>query len=383
MNDDYISIHQLDLLPKRVEMALKTDATSKLQNVIQELAGKKADVVSVLVVGAGGSYSAAVFATHALEERLSYENFSFFAEAVTPQTALMKLDCKYDLVIGISYSGRSPDITAVANECSYRYIPFLLITGANPDSLKGMYDEEDCQAISYYNPEDDTYKEHGMISMASTLIPCMLFYDACECGDNTEPSHLERIEDAKERMESIKKAGTLSVLAYSLKAHPMIHLLYDYHHRPVMRDLESKLTESGIACVMLHEKKNFSHGRTSVLFRQDFGLIINLAVYGWAFGEDIEKNFLSLVNGDYSVDYANGYEKKLASFLKEVCKEKHSVYYEMRSVHGTDVSWNLDCMCQLPYWITYLGEALEVDVSKPVSSIPCMANDLYRYEGSF
>ena len=383
MRDDYMSVHQLNLLPKRIEMALKTDAALRLQKVIQELAEKQADVGSVLVVGAGASYSAAVFAVHALEERLSYENFSFFAEAVTPQTALMKLDYKYDLVIGISYSGSSPDITAVANECSYRYIPFLLITGVNPDSVKRMYDEEDCRIISYYNPEDDTDREYGMISMASTLIPCMLFYDACKCGDNMQSSHLERIEDAKQRMEAIHKAGTLSVLAYSLKAHPMIHLLYDYHHLPVMHDLESKLTESGIACVMLHEKKNFSHGRTNVLFRQDFGMIINLAVYGLTFGEDIEKNFLSLVNGDCQVDYANGYEKKLASFLKEVCKEKHSVYYEMRSVFGTDVSWNLDCMCQLPYWITYLGEALEIDISKPANPIPCIVNDLYRYEGSF
>lgn len=61
-----------------------------------------------------------------------------------------------------------------------------------------------------------------------------------------------------------------------------IHVFYEWDTLPTATDIESKFTESGIANVVLHEKKNFSHGRYTSLYNQSFAVVINLTRHGIA-----------------------------------------------------------------------------------------------------
>ena len=94
-----------------------------------------------------------------------------------------------------------------------------------------------------------------------------------------------------------------------------------------------KFVESGIANVILHEKKNFSHSRYTSLYNQKFSLVINLTKCDVGLSSDrVEEK-----KGFYKYEYDN----ILAEFLKKVCKEASAQYIEI----GTEVlltsEWNI------------------------------------------
>ena len=143
MKEEFVSRQQVNLLPERIRKAEETDATKELNLYMWDLFEKKKYVpMNIMVVGAGGSYPAAIFAKHALHDEMRTPN----VEAVTPQTAVRILtqfdrvnngewNPKYDLVIGISYSGKTPDIKCVSELCAQKGFPFILVTGTEKSTL--------------------------------------------------------------------------------------------------------------------------------------------------------------------------------------------------------------------------------------------------------
>jgi len=121
MKKKFVSRQQLELLPERLRKAEETKATEELHFYMWDLyEDNKFKPMNILVVGAGASYAAALFAKHALRDEMRTPN----VEAVMPQTAARILtqfdnvnngewNPKYNLVLGISYSGRTPDIQYV------------------------------------------------------------------------------------------------------------------------------------------------------------------------------------------------------------------------------------------------------------------------------
>ena len=186
MNQDFVSRQQLLLLPERIWKAEATEASKEVYRFLWDIfEAKNFDAMKIMVVGAGGSYPAAVSVSHSLRDEMRTPD----VEAVTPQTALRILSQtdrilnaehrpKYDVVIGISYSGKTPDIKAVYENCRRRNFPFVLFTGVDKETLKEEYFENEfLKIVSYFNAEDTTGKERGMISMFSTLAPAVLFDD--------------------------------------------------------------------------------------------------------------------------------------------------------------------------------------------------------------
>ena len=124
-----------------------TDAARELNTYMWKLyEQKKFKPLNILVVGAGGSYPAAVFAKHSIHDEMRTPN----VEALTPQAAIRMLtqfdhiiNCdwkpKYDLVIGISYSGTTSDIVSVFELCNKKGYPFLLVTGAKEIDVRALY----------------------------------------------------------------------------------------------------------------------------------------------------------------------------------------------------------------------------------------------------
>lgn len=373
---EFVSRTQLDLLPKRLLMAEETDATRNLNIYIGHLYEKNGfKPMKIMVVGAGGSYSAALFAKYSLCDEMNTPN----VEAVTPQTALRILtqfnqvnygerNPKYDLVIGISYSGKTPDIKRVSELCAEKKFPFILLTGAEKSTLSEIYQESDSmKIISYFNAEDTTGRERGMISMVSTLAPSIIFDDNWTC---------KMISDYQKDLEKGEKFVSdlnISEIAKLLKQYPVIHVFYEWDTLPTAIDIESKFTESGIANVVLHEKKNFSHGRYTSLCNQKFALVINLTRYYLG---------ISLVKGGDKF-YRYKYDESLAKFLTGICKERSAHYIEIGTVAMYPPQWNIEAMSKLPYLITAIGEELNIDISKPLNPFPEEALELYNYEGEF
>lgn len=81
----------------------------------------------------------------------------------------------YNLVIGISYSGTTPDIKSISELCDKKEIPFILCTGEKKENLEGLYNDNGMtKIVSYFNNEDITGKELSTVSMMSTLAPCLI-----------------------------------------------------------------------------------------------------------------------------------------------------------------------------------------------------------------
>lgn len=378
MNENFISRQQLMTLPERIRKAGETNAAKELYSYLWE-AWRNKDIkpINVLVVGTGGSYPAALVAAHSIREEMYTPN----VEVATPQTALRIINqfdriinCdwhpKYDLVIGISYSGKTPDIKAVSEACRRRSYPFVLLTGANKSEMKEIYHEDDLtRIVSYFNADDNSGRERGMISMASTLIPATLF-DDCVNKHWSEEIYQEYLESGEKFVSELN----ISEIASSIKKHPVVHIFYEWETLPTAADIESKFIESGIANVVLHEKKNFSHGRNVVLSTQKFGLVINLTKYSVGI---LMKTF------EVEKHYKNDYDKNLADFLKGICAKKSAHYLELGNGKIHPAEWNLEEMSKLPYFITTIGEKLNVDISRPLTPFPKEANDLYEYKGEF
>lgn len=366
MKKEFVSRQQVDLLPQRIRMAEETNATKDLKLYIGDLWKKNNfKPMNILIVGSGGSYPAAIFAKYVIHDEFQTPN----VEAVTPQTAIRIitqfdsiLNCdwhaKYDLVIGISYSGKTPDIKAVSDLCLRKNYPFALLTGANKEELSEFYDENDVFKIfSYFNSNDCTGKEKGMISMFSTLAPVIIL------DDNWSVKLISENQEALKEGEKFVSNLDIKAILNSIKKHPIIHVFYEWDTFATAIDIESKFTESGIANIVLHEKKNFSHGRYTSLYNQDFSLVINLTRYGTNFKYE--------------------YDKILLAYLSDLCKNKSAHYIEIGTRAFEPSQWNIEAMAKLPYLITSIGEELGIDISKPLKPFPKESIPLYDYKGMF
>lgn len=354
MSEKFVSREQVELLRERINLAEKTDASQKLYSYIEYCKHAK-----ILIVGAGGSYPAAMFAKYCL----NYVFYDSIVHTATPQTAINLISQgRYDLVIGISYSGKTPDIYATAVASLYNECDFIIVTGAKKENVCEFYKNDSrVHIVSYYNEKDNTGKERGMISMASTLIPCIVFDDW-----GTNKMTIENLLALSAGEDFVEKLDIASI-ANSIKRCPIIHVFYEWDTYATALDIESKFTESGVANVILHEKKNFSHGRYTALYKQQFALLINLTRY------TVMRN------------YRNNYDKILAEFLQSLsqCKRKDAHYLEIGTPVVGECQWNIEALTKLPYLITAIGESLDIDISKPLKPFPEAPTKLYNYEGMF
>ena len=147
---------------------------------------------------------------------------------------------------------------------------------------------------------------------------------------------------------------------------------------PTAADIESKFVESGIANVVLHQKKNFSHGLFTSLYNQNFAFVINLTRYSFSFSFDF-----STKASEGKKLYKNDYDESIANFLKERCANKSAHYLEIGNSNLKPAQWNIEEMSKLPYLITAIGEELNIDISKPIIPFPKEAIALYDYKGEF
>ncbi len=384
MNPDFVSRQQLMLLPKRIWKAEETEASKEVYRFLWDLyKAKNFDAMKIMVVGEGESYPAAISISHSLRDEMRTPD----VEAVTPQTALRILSQTdrilnaehrptYDVVIGISYSGKTPEIKAVFEDCIRRDFPFVLFTGADKETLKKDYFESKfLKIVSYFNAEDTTGKEKGMISLFSALAPAVVFDDYVISSDPKRRNYDVFKEWLEEGEQFVSKLN-ISKIAKAIKRRPIIHVVYEWGTYAIAADISSKFTKSGIANVILHEKKNFSHGYYTLLYKQNFAMVINLTRFNVA---------IDFSAKSYEFIHKNDYDEELDKFLKDICKKKTAIYLEMGNGMFETAEMLVRELCKLPYLITAIGEELGIDVSEPFSPdpIPEEPKVLYEYNGEF
>ena len=325
--------HLLD----RILYALESDAIIALKNIFDSLQGQ------ILMVGTGGSYAAAVFAAKCV----STYNPNIIAYSYHPRdVSIIGLD-KVAAVILFSYSGRTKDIENIYRTCKKKGVLVYIVTKYNNENGTGIYDEK---SIISYNSSKQSTKERGFISMAGTLIPMSLFGELYYSKSTYSDCFIDFLKDC---FESRSKEFINADFLYELPKEKLnIDILSGMDTNCSAVDIESKFVESGLARVIIHEKKDFSHGRFNILEKYAPDLIISLD------------------------NYYGSYSQKLFQYIE---KRKNTIICHLSTDKGY-IWGDFDLVVASEFFAKYLSKALAYDMAKP--DYPEDAMVLYNYSHS-
>ena len=181
--------------------------------------------------------------------------------------------------------------------------------------------------------------------MAGTLIPMCIFGEIYYSNSNNS-----FIEFLKECFERRRNEFLNERYFFNLPDRKMtVDIFSGVDTNCAAIDLESKFIESGLARVVIHEKKDFSHGRFNILEKYTPDLIV----------------FLDNIRGAYS--------EKLLRYLE---KRENLYIYHLVTTQG-NIWGDLDLVIAAEFFSKYLSKVLDYDMAKP--DYPEDAMTLYRY----
>ena len=154
----------------------------------------------------------------------------------------------------------------------------------------------------------------------------------------------ESVNDWKNKLEVLLDKKRIE----KLKEHGFINIFRGDYSDSACYDLESKIVESGIFNCMIHEKKNFSHGR-----------FINY------------ENLNNTCSIYFKQKSTSKYERELLKYLGN-----DNILIESKY---DGILAEFDLLIASQYVIYYIGKMLDKDVSKPKYSDNAMK--IYFYKG--
>lgn len=316
----------------RTFRALESNAGEKLREVLKDIHGH------VLMVGTGGSFAAAEFAAKCVTQ---YQP-DVVAQACHPRDIIIQGLNKIDAVILFSYSGKTKDIFRVYEMCQKKGIKAYIITKYIYSPEDKLYEKE---AIISYSATNSSTKERGFISMAGTLIPMCIF------GDIFYPAFNHSFRDfLKQCFDNRSIEFSKGKQLIENESHEMnVDIFSGIDTVCAAIDLESKFIESGLARVVTHEKKDFSHGRFNIIEKYPPDLVV----------------YFDNVQGIYN--------NKLLSYLK---KRKTMNIIQITTTYG-DVWGDLDLVIAVEFFSKYISKVYNYDMARP--DYPKDAMSLYKY----
>ena len=297
------------------ERVIDTLRKSDLLAIKQQLESIKGNTV---LVGAGGSGVVATFASKALNipNVRSSRDLNY-----------MNLD-NIDNIIVFSYRGKGYTIENLLNKNKNIYI-----------FTNGENEYDNVVNIKYNNT---IKKEDSFISLAATLMPMAILLYVKEIPIRGE------LEFLIERMFWKVKEEDLNI-----HHNKVYEILTGYDTMTASHFLESTMTESGIATPVVHDKYDYCHGRTTLSYKSNNGLII--------FDSNKELDRLILEN-------AKNYYTEIVKINK---------YY--KGEDGINICNDFyDTICSM-YLAKHLAENKNMDLSK-VDYSP-FVKKLYLYRG--
>ncbi len=321
-------------LETRVINAINNDDSNKLNDIIFNKNS------SFLFIGTGGSFAGANFASKVINHLYGCNTYALY-----PRDVLYRNNDSINDVFLFSYSGTTNDLLkSVINFDNDRV---YLITKGNYNSISKKIDISKKNIISY-RTSNNKGKERGFLSFEGAVAPSAIFLKYYLNKTYSDIMIDDFIKSSINYWE--KEIGLLinKKMVDGFKKHNIINIFRGDFGDTASFDLESKIIESGIFNCIVHEKKNFSHGR-----------FINF--------ENLN-NYCSIF---FKQKETTTYEKELLNYLGN-----NNVLIESK-YNGLLAEFDLLIASQ--FIIYYIGKCLDIDVSKPSFSEDAMK--IYFYKG--
>ena len=295
---------------------------------------------SCLFIGTGGSFAGAYFAARVINLLYGCNTYPMY-----PRDVLYRNNKNIDKVILFSYSGTTNDIISSVKEFDNKNIYIVTKGEIQEIVLKtGILKKN----ILSYRTSSNKGKERGFLSFEGAVAPAAIFLkyylDKTDSSIDFSDFIKKSINYWSNQVEKLINKDVIN----EMKTYKLINLFCGDYTNSACYDLESKMIESGIFNCIIHEKKNFSHGRFI--------------------------NYENL-NNRYSIYFkqktTTKYEKELLKYLGDNNILIESKYDGLLA--------EFDLLIASQYIVYYIGKVMDIDVSKPKYSEEAMK--IYFYKG--
>ena len=318
-------------LETRIINAVNSNAISKLESIDFN------ENNNCLFIGTGGSYAGTYFSAKIINLIYGCNTYAMY-----PRDVLYRNNNNIDKVILFSYSG---DIVNSIKGLNTKDI--YIVTKGELQKIVLKTNILKKNILSYRTPSNKG-KERGFLSFEGAVAPAAIFLkyylQKYDCNINIENLIKESINNWNEKIENIINKEFIK----NVKKHGLLNIFRGDYTDSACYDLESKIIESGIFNCIVHEKKNFSHGRFI--------------------------NYENL-NNSYSIYFkqktTTKYEQELLDYLGDNNIIIESNYDGILS--------EFDLLIASQFVIYYIGKIMNIDVSKPEYSENAMK--IYFYKG--
>ena len=322
-------------LETRIINAVNSSASSK----IEDIAFSESN--NCLFIGTGGSYAGAYFSAKIINLLYGCNTYSMY-----PRDVLYRNNNNIDKVILFSYSGTTNDIITSVKDFNKKNI--YIVTKGELQNIVLKTGTLKKNILSY-RTSSNKGKERGFLSFEGAVAPAAIFLkhyiNQYQYNINIDDFIRKSINYWNKKIESIIKKEVI----VKIKEQGTLNLFRGDYTDTACYDLESKIIESGIFNCIIHEKKNFSHGR----FINYENLKNNISIY-------------------FKQKSTTKYEQELLKYL-----ENNNILIES---NYDGILAEFDLLIASQFIIYYIGKVLNIDVSKPKYSENAMK--IYFYKGN-
>ena len=322
-------------LESRVINAINSNAYDKLLDINFDKSK------SYLFIGTGGSFAGASFASTVINDLFGASTYSLY-----PRDAFYRNNTNIDKAFLFSYSGTTNDIIQSVKDFDKNNV-YVITKGQTQNIVTktGIMKNN----IITYRTSANKGKERGFLSFEGALAPAALFMKLYLQKTNSDISINNFIKDSMSYWSSqVQKEIDKKFIESAINHNKIINVFRGDYSNCASYDLESKLIESGIFNSIIHEKKNFSHGR-----------FINF--------ENMNNKCVIY----FKQKTTSKYEEELLNYLGNKIAIFESKYVGLLA--------EFDLLIASQFIIYQIGKLLDIDVSKPNYTDNAMK--IYFYKG--
>lgn len=322
-------------LESRVINAINSNAYDKLLDINFDKSK------SYLFIGTGGSFAGASFASTVINDLFGASTYSLY-----PRDAFYRNNTNIDKAFLFSYSGTTNDIIQSVKDFDKNNV-YVITKGQTQNIVTktGIMKNN----IITYRTSANKGKERGFLSFKGALAPAALFMKLYLQKTNSDININNFIKDSMSYWSSqVQKEIDKKFIESAINHNKIINVFRGDYSNCASYDLESKLIESGIFNSIIHEKKNFSHGRFINFENMNNKCVIYFKQKTTSKYEEELLNYL----GNKIAIFESKYDGLLAEF---------------------------DLLIASQFIIYQIGKLLDIDVSKPNYTDNAMK--IYFYKG--
>ena len=322
-------------LESRVINAINSNAYDKLLDINFDKSK------SYLFIGTGGSFAGASFASTVINDLFGASTYSLY-----PRDAFYRNNTNIDKAFLFSYSGTTNDLIQSVKDFDKNNV-YVITKGQNQNIVTktGIVKNN----IITYRTSANKGKERGFLSFEGALAPAALFMKLYLQKINSDIDINNFIKDSMSYWSNkVQKEIDKNFIESAINHNKIINVFRGDYSNCASYDLESKLIESGIFNSIIHEKKNFSHGR-----------FINF--------ENMNNKCVIY----FKQKTTSKYEEELLDYLGNKIAIFESKYVGLLA--------EFDLLIASQFIIYQIGKLLDIDVSKPNYTDNAMK--IYFYKG--